>query len=124
MNVYISHSTGFDYKEELYAPLKEGLDGYTMFLPHEHSDIAVDTKQILQDSDLIVAEVSYPSTGQGIELGWGNEAGVPIVCVHHTDAKPSSSLRIVSDAFIEYSSPKELALRLQQFLQSYDNPSF
>ena len=31
-------------------------------------------KRNSKESDIIIAEVSYPATGMGIELGWANDA--------------------------------------------------
>ena len=32
----------------------------------------IDPAQIIKKSDVVIAEVSYPATGEGIELGWAN----------------------------------------------------
>lgn len=121
MKIYVSHSTNFDYKTQLYEPLKAELSGdYELILPHESGDGVVDSKDAIKHSDLIIAEVSYPSTGQGIELGWADEYNIPIVCIHRSDANPSSALRIVSSSFIEYRSQSDLLERLGEHLSLED----
>ena len=116
MKIYVSHASSFDYRAELYAPLQAHLTEHELFLPHEKTNDAIDTKEALKNSDLIVAEVSYTSTGQGIELGWANDADVPIVCIHRHNTKPSSALKIVSNKFISYSSDNDLIEKLQEIL--------
>jgi hypothetical protein len=64
-----------------------------------------------------LAEISSPSTGQGIELGWAEAFNIPIVCVYKSGAKISDSLKYVSDKFFEYHAPEELIRILQTNLK-------
>lgn len=118
MNIYISHSGNYDYESELYKPIKESelASLHHFFLPHEPENIDVDAKDELKQTDILVAEVSYPSTGQGIELGRANVAGVPIVCFYKMGTKPSGSLRFVTDGIIEYSDVQDLLTKLKDRL--------
>jgi hypothetical protein len=115
MNIYISHSSGYDYESELYQPIKtfELSATHHFFLPHEPENIDVDAKDQLKQTDILVAEASLPSTGQGIELGQANVAGVPIICFYKVGAKPSRSLRFVTDKIIEYSDIDDMLAKLQ-----------
>lgn len=83
------------------------------FLPHEPENIDVDAKDELKQTDILVAEASLPSTGQGIELGQANVAGVPIICFYKNGVKPSSSLRFVTDKIIAYVDTHDLLAKLQ-----------
>jgi hypothetical protein len=104
MNIYISHSSAYDYENELYKPIKESELAQThhFFLPHEPENLNTDAKTELKMMDLLVAESSLPSTGQGIELAQAEAAGVPIICFYKTGSKPSGSLRFVTNELIEY----------------------
>lgn len=104
MNIYISHSGAYDYENELYKPIKESELAKThhFFLPHEPENLDTDAKAELKHTDILVAESSFPSTGQGIELAQAEAAGVPIVCFYKTGSKPSGSLRFVTSEIIEY----------------------
>jgi hypothetical protein len=115
MNIYISHSSGYDYENELYKSIEESkLAGtHHFFLPHKPENINTDAKEELKQTDVLVAEASLPSTGQGIELAQAEAAGVPIICFFKTEAKPSSSLRFVTDKIIEYSDMDNLFVQLQ-----------
>jgi nucleoside 2-deoxyribosyltransferase len=120
MKIYIAHSRGFDYKKDLYEPIKQSAlnKEHTFILPHEKSDELFDSKELLRnDCDLVIAEVSYPSTGVGIELGWANAFGVPIVCFYRKDFKPSESLRSVSKEFVEYNDVKELISEIDKIIK-------
>jgi nucleoside 2-deoxyribosyltransferase len=114
MNIYISHSSSYDYENELYKPIKESelFNIHHFFLPHELENINVDARDELKQTDILIAEVSYPSTGQGIELGQANAVGIPIVCFCKAGVKHSSSLRFVTDEIIEYSDIQDLLTKL------------
>jgi hypothetical protein len=115
MNIYISHSSGYDYENELYKPIKEsGLSAiHHFFLPHEPENIDAAATDELKQTDVLVAEASLPSTGQGIELGQANVAGVPIICFYKTGTKPSGSLRFVTNKIVEYGDIHDLLAKLQ-----------
>lgn len=117
MKLYLSHASNFDYQEELYEPLKRSAVGRQVVFPHD--DFIVNTRETIRASDVVIAEVSYPSTGQGIELGWANAADVPIVCLFKVGHEYSSSLPFVSDTFIGYSSPEDMVSKLQGWLAEY-----
>jgi len=119
MNIYISHSSNYDYENDIYKPIKESdLAGvHHFFLPHEPENIDIDAKDQLKQTNVLVAEVSLPATGQGIELGQANAAGVPILCFFKTGSKPSRSLRFVTDKVIEYTDQQDLLAKLGTELQ-------
>lgn len=114
MNIYVCHANSFDFKTELYEPLRasELNRSHTITLPHEKSGEPFHSKEYLGHCDLVIAEVSYPSTGQGIELGWADGYGVPIICVYKQGAKPSGSLKVVSNIFLEYSDAPDMIAQL------------
>jgi hypothetical protein len=115
MNIYISHSSDYDYENEIYKPIKESelATIHTFFLPHEPQNLNTDAKTELKHTDVLVAESSLPSTGQGIELAQADAANVPIICFYKTGFKPSGSLRFVTDKIIEYTDIHDLLAKLQ-----------
>lgn len=121
MDVYIAHSSNYDFINELYNPVKE-----IKFRPHDINfifphltDQFKNSKQLISKQiDLLIAEVSYPSTGLGIELGWANIANVPIYCIHKTDMKYSSSLNTITDKFYNYSNTEELKHIIKTIIDS------
>lgn len=116
MKIYITHSRNFDYKEELYKPLKDSHLArlHSFIFPHDNSNKPYNSKDIILNKkcDLVLAEVSYPSTGQGIELGWANINTIPIVCIYKKGAKYSHSLGVVCSTFIEYTNSDDMVKKL------------
>lgn len=111
---YVTHSSGFDYQNELYVPLKESAlsNKVKLILPHDMQTEPHNSEDWIREADLILAEVSYPSTGQGIELGWANKLGKQIVCIYRQGSKPSSSLKFVCREMIEYADNNDLIEKL------------
>ncbi len=120
MKIYVAHSTRFNYKEELYKPLRNSTlnDKHEITLSHENPSGLFDSKTYLDHCDLVIAEGSFPSTGMGIELGWANLKQVRIVCVYKKDTEPSPSLKAVTKEFVEYASPLDLISKLESLLAS------
>ena len=118
MKIYISHSSDSDYRNGLYKPIRASRlnSQHEIFLPHEQEH--KNTKTVIESSEIVIAEVSFPSTGEGIELGWANSAGVPVVCVHQMEAKLSRSLEAVSKSFLAYSDPEDLINKIEEALEN------
>ena len=117
MKLLISHSNNYDFQKELYDPVRSSSlhKEHEVILPHE-DDVNISTKEIIQGCDLIVAEVSYPSTGQGIELGWADVFKIPVVCMHKEKSRPSLSLGRIANDFLVYTDTKDMIVKLEQYI--------
>ncbi len=118
MKIHILHTTSYDFKNDLYNPLRNSdLNRlHKIFLPHE-TDTFINTKNLIKEADIVVAEVSFSSTGLGIELGWADSFGKPIICAYKRGAEVSKSLKTITEKFIEYSTPEELIAKLSEELK-------
>ena len=118
MKIYVCHASSYDYNAELYDPLKHSplAKEHDFFFPHDPENLQKNAKEIIHEYDLLLAEVSYPSTGQGIEIGRADAAGVPVLCVHKEGTRPSGALQFVTSDFITYASPAEMAEKLAAHL--------
>ena len=89
--------------------------------PHDESGESYDTKALfaVKQCDLVIAEVSEPATGQGLELGWADVFGIPIVCLYQKDVHISSSLRLVSKALLQYKDTKDMIQKMQEAVSEY-----
>lgn len=121
MNIYISHSSKYDYINKLYIPIKNSslINNNNFFFPHDNN--VINTKAIISDYDLLIAEVSLPSIGQGIELGWADYANTPILCIYEKGMKISSSLQFITNDFIEYENTEDMINKIKNFISSNHN---
>ncbi len=93
--IYVGHSRDerFDYLTQLYQPLREALPEDLIIVPHEGGkEAAFNSKNVIPTCDFMIAEVSYPSIGLGMELAWALASAVPVLCIHQADCQPSSSV--------------------------------
>lgn len=120
MKIYVSHSRHFDFKNELYKVLENGNLNQEFIFPHKNSDSPFNSKELFESRgcDLVLAEVSHPATGQGIELGWADANQIPIICIYKKGSEISGSLKVISDDFIEYDN--DLIEELREGLKKYD----
>lgn len=122
MTIYISHSRNSDYKKELYSPLLDSLlsKEHLLILPHELSDDSYNTKDLFQSKkcDLIIAEVSYSATGQGIELGWADMLEIPIVCLYKEGIQVSQSLQAVSNQLLSYTNTEDMIKQIEEAVKN------
>lgn len=123
MKIYVGHSKQSDYVKELYQPLRESTLNtmHEIILPHEEHENAVDflTKELMKTCDLMIAEVSYPATGLGIEIGRADCFNIPILCIYKKGAKISGSLQLVSNHFVEYTDVEDMIENLQNALKVF-----
>ena len=117
MKIYISHASKFDYINKLYNPIKESnlFNEHEFILPHDGYKV-INTKEIISNSDLLIAETSLQTTGQGIELGWADYAHVPIIGVYEKGAEISSALKFITTDLIEYENSKDLIKKIKDYI--------
>ncbi len=118
MKIYLGHSRHYDYENLLYRPIRAatGLSQYDIILPHETTSASNNSRDFYQNLDLFIAEVTYPATGLGIELGWAFDSGTPICCIYQAGAKVSGSLYAVTNQFYEYKDSADLVQLIQRLI--------
>ncbi|MDD3159499.1 MAG: hypothetical protein PHQ98_00850 [Candidatus ainarchaeum sp.] len=119
MKIYVGHSTSYDFKNELYTPLKKSNLNkvHELTFPHDNELELFNSKDFLKNNaELMIAEVSHPSFGLGIEMGWANLNNVKIICVYKTGIKISNALKAVSNTILNYSNGEELIKKLENEL--------
>lgn len=124
MKIYVTHKRASNYQEELYAPLETSTlaKKHTFILPHKQSQEPFSSKELFLEKkvDLVLAEVSTPATGQGIELGYADVAGLPIICFSKKGAKIAGSLKTITDNFIEYEDSVDMIEKLTKVIEIYE----
>ena len=120
MKIYVGHSRQFAYQEELYIPIRSSaLNGeYEFILPHETSHLPYNSLEKAKLFQAMIAEVSFPSTGLGIEMGWFHALGTPILCLQKEGGKLSQSVQVVATKYEFYKDTEDMLSIIQQFLLS------
>lgn len=116
MKIYVVHSTNYDFNKELYAPIKKSplYNKHEFIFPHEVDAKTFNSKKLIQDADLVIAEVSYPSTGAGVELGWADLYKTPIMYIRKEGLIGSQSLSEVASHMHVYKNTNDLITTLTE----------
>ena len=115
MRIFICHSTVSNYKQELYAPLKnsELAKKHELIFPYDpHGTESI--KDIIRDCDLVLAEVSNPTFEQGLQLGWASASYVSTVCFYKTGTQVSPFLKDVTEIPYPYDSIEDMSKKIQE----------
>lgn len=116
MNIYFGHTKKIDFLNDYYIPIEESevLQKENLIFPHKEDVNNKHTREFYSTLDAFFAEVSYPATGLGIELGWTSDDKVPIYCFYKQGTKPNSSLKCITDNLIEYENSKDLVEKIER----------
>jgi len=117
MNIYFCGSIrGGRGLAKIYAEMIDMLEAYGKVLTeHLGSDEIIESKdrmmsdkeihdrdfQWIEESDLLVAEVSIPSLGVGYEIGRAIEMGKPVLCLFRTGSEFTVSAMIAGSDDVE-----------------------
>ncbi len=117
MNIFISHPSSSSFLKELYEPLKNCplIQEHSFYFPY---DLGYEkaTRAVVEQQDLLVAEVSLPSTGQGIELGWATAKGIPVACFYKKGSTPSGALPYITQDIFAYTDTADFVTQLTHYL--------
>ena len=121
MKIFVSHPSQYDYISKIYEPIKKSslYENNEFVFPHDGNEV-LNTKEIIEKSDLIIAEVSLPSTGQGIELAWADFAKVPVLCIHEKNSQISSALKFITNDIIEYDNANDMINKIANFVEHFE----
>ena len=118
-NIYFAHPRKGNFVLEFYNPLKILELGeaklFNFVLPHLESQEPFEAKNFFQSKKCmaVIAEVSQPATGLGIELGWADLLNIPIYCIYKESTQSSGSLRVVTSNFYSYKDESEFLEKIK-----------
>ncbi len=117
--IYVGYSRKFDYQKELYEPIRtsELNERFEIVLPHEKSEDLFSSREFFKSCDYFLAEITYPSIGLGIEMGWADAVGVKIICLVKNGENISKSAVSVAADVIEYKNGEDLLKQLGEKLK-------
>lgn len=135
LNVYFAGSIRggtFEDKEQTYQVIVAAIRKNHNLLSEHAAALGKSESAVMNDADIykrdikwlngshvMIAEVSAPSIGVGYEIGYAG--GIPILCLHHSNIKPSAMISGNTDLIVRaYSSLAELVDLVAWFLDKVD----
>lgn len=91
---------------------------YQVVFPSNDNDTLAHTFSQVAAADLVITEVSSPSTGSGIELGWASALKKPIIAFHQGGAVPTQALQHITDKIFVYVTEAHILEALDQALEA------
>lgn len=88
-----------------------------VIFPHDSEEGVKLTREAINQADLVLVEVSISSTGSGIELGWANAAGKPIIAFHQGGSEPSPAVKFATQAIYVYVTEEDITKVLNDLLK-------
>jgi nucleoside 2-deoxyribosyltransferase len=87
---------------------------HSFHLPHESETIPF-TRSLLENKemDIVLAEVSYPSTGEGIEMGWAHVFNIPIYCIYKEGMKYSGAINTITNNIYTYKNTNDMIEKIK-----------
>src|SRR3569833_3080579 len=121
MKILVAHASNYDYRTELYEPLKQSAlaQEHAFVFPHDDENVEIETNSVIPEAGLLIAEVSHPSTGAGIEIGLAQAAEVPTLFVYKAGSTPTRSLKFVKGTTIEYADASDLVAKIEEYLAQH-----
>lgn len=116
MLIQIWHSKESNFVEELYLPIMKSNLSINNDIIFPHDDKIIDSRKTLKDVDLFIAEVTKSATWLWIELWFASIYWKRIIAIHKKWTKISSSIKYVTDEFIEYSDKEEMIEKLEKII--------
>jgi len=119
--IYVSHSNNFNFKKLLYEPLRmSSLNNKVKFIfPHENSEEYYDTLGLFDSNQdiIVLAELSYISSGRDIELGMAYKGRFPIIGIYKKGSDIKGAQKFVSTKLIEYDSIEKAISKLENYFK-------
>jgi 2'-deoxynucleoside 5'-phosphate N-hydrolase len=75
----------------------------------------------IDEADIVVAEVTQPSTGVGYEIGYAETHGKPVYCLYRQGAERRISAMVEGNPYctiLRYTDPDEVTDRLKKLLEN------
>ena len=118
MKIYVAHASNYDYINEIYKPIREDseLKEYDIVLPHEDENY-IHNRDYYKYFDIAICEVSNPSIGLGIELGFLYDSNVKIYCLYKKDSNYSKSLLAITKNIIMYQDSKDFINKIKNIIR-------
>ena len=114
-NVFVAHSKTFNYRDELYNPLKNSLLSKRMNFIFPYDENANYSENILPEYKYMIVEVSAPSIRLGMEIERARSNGIEIICIFKRGYNPELCLKEISKTLIQYDDTDDMLNKLDEY---------
>lgn len=121
LNVYFIHSAKSDYNNLVYLPVLRSriLANHTLVFPDTESNKERYYKDIMDEADLYVVELTNPDTGFNIELKYAIMSKKPILALAQKSLGYDEKYQSLLKNVIGYSTQEDVRSFIESFVESY-----
>lgn len=121
LKVYFIHSSKSDYNNLLYLPVLRSrvLANHTLVFPDSEENKDRYYKDIMDEADLYVAELTSPDTGFNLELKYAIMSKKPILSLAQKSLGYDEKYQKILKNVIGYSSEDDVRYFIETFVESY-----
>ena len=119
MKIYVGHSTDYNFMDELYNPIMNSKlkDKAEFIFPHLTNE-TFNSQEVIEQSDLFIAEVSKHSLGLGIEIGRAEMKNKKILCIYNENSKITSCLKYLDVDILSYADEEDMIRKIENYIEN------
>ena len=87
------------------------------FKSHQENEMVETAFSEIDKSDLVIAELTTKSIGVGIEIGYANAKGKPIIYIRKSDSEYSTTASGCMTYILEYENESDLSESIKKILE-------
>lgn len=121
LNVYFIHSAKSDYNNLIYLPVLRSriLANHTLVFPDSEGNKERYYKDIMDEADLYVVELTRPDTGFNMELKYAIMSKKPILALAQKSLGYEEKYQNLLKNVVGYSTQEEIRSYIETFVESY-----
>lgn len=100
--------------------LKNKIDSYSFVFDFKervsNKILMSEALRLIDESDILIVELSYKSIGVGLEAGFAKAKGKKIIYIHRFGSEISNTVDGICDILIEYKNTNDLLEQVGDFL--------
>lgn len=121
LNVYFIHSAKSDYNNLLYLPILRSrvLSNHTLVFPDSEANKERYYKDIMDEADLYIVELTSPDTGFNLELKYAIMSKKPILALAQKSVGYDEKYQNLIKDVVGYSTEEDIRYMVETFVESY-----
>ena len=121
LKIYFIHSAKSDYNNLIYLPVLRSkiLANHTLIFPDNEENKAIYYKDLMDQSDVFVVELTSPDTGFNMQLKYALMSKKPILALAQKKIGYEAKYQKILNKVIGYSTEEEMRYFVEKFALEY-----
>lgn len=122
IGIYFIHSSKINYNEEIYLPILRSnyLSNYKLIFPESNDNINKYYKDLINENDLLVINLTYSDTGLSLIAKDASSSGKPVLALARKDVGYDEKYQKLFKSVLAYSTEEEFRNFVEIFAKNYE----